>query len=154
MIRRPPRSTLFPYTTLFRSRARPAPRTPAPAAQDPTASRPETAASTRTGPASPVTETRSAADSCGHLARSNHAHTKARSRADAHAVAVAPPRQRTQTAARVARSPTSPPSPLPSHSPLRTMTANADTIHHPERGPFNELTKSYQLRAVLRSTSA
>src|SRR3712207_7975029 len=25
MIRRPPRSTLFPYTTLFRSRARPAP---------------------------------------------------------------------------------------------------------------------------------
>src|SRR2546422_7689409 len=26
MIRRPPRSTLFPYTTLFRSRVRPAPR--------------------------------------------------------------------------------------------------------------------------------
>src|SRR2546429_2773565 len=26
MIRRPPRSTLFPYTTLFRSRRRPAPR--------------------------------------------------------------------------------------------------------------------------------
>src|SRR3712207_6891277 len=26
MIRRPPRSTLFPYTTLFRSRGRPAPR--------------------------------------------------------------------------------------------------------------------------------
>src|SRR6266540_6808173 len=26
MIRRPPRSTLFPYTTLFRSRPRPAPR--------------------------------------------------------------------------------------------------------------------------------
>src|SRR2546430_9000846 len=26
MIRRPPRSTLFPYTTLFRSRARQAPR--------------------------------------------------------------------------------------------------------------------------------
>src|SRR6478735_9831271 len=26
MIRRPPRSTLFPYTTLFRSRARPNPR--------------------------------------------------------------------------------------------------------------------------------
>src|SRR3712207_7077739 len=26
MIRRPPRSTLFPYTTLFRSRALPAPR--------------------------------------------------------------------------------------------------------------------------------
>src|SRR2546430_9129797 len=25
MIRRPPRSTLFPYTTLFRSRSRPAP---------------------------------------------------------------------------------------------------------------------------------
>src|SRR3712207_6848632 len=28
MIRRPPRSTLFPYTTLFRSRAPPAARTP------------------------------------------------------------------------------------------------------------------------------
>src|SRR3712207_8810725 len=27
MIRRPPRSTLFPYTTLFRSGLRPAPRT-------------------------------------------------------------------------------------------------------------------------------
>src|SRR3990170_7290204 len=26
MIRRPPRSTLFPYTTLFRSRAKPRPR--------------------------------------------------------------------------------------------------------------------------------
>src|SRR3712207_8289925 len=28
MIRRPPRSTLFPYTTLFRSTANPAPRSP------------------------------------------------------------------------------------------------------------------------------
>src|SRR5258707_770835 len=28
MIRRPPRSTLFPYTTLFRSRRRPDPRLP------------------------------------------------------------------------------------------------------------------------------
>src|SRR2546430_12615171 len=28
MIRRPPRSTLFPYTTLFRSRARPPPAAP------------------------------------------------------------------------------------------------------------------------------
>src|SRR5690554_7357427 len=28
MIRRPPRSTLFPYTTLFRSRPAPAPRPP------------------------------------------------------------------------------------------------------------------------------
>src|SRR2546429_2676677 len=28
MIRRPPRSTLFPYTTLFRSRALPVPRSP------------------------------------------------------------------------------------------------------------------------------
>src|SRR5262245_62798603 len=28
MIRRPPRSTLFPYTTLFRSRPRPAPGPP------------------------------------------------------------------------------------------------------------------------------
>src|SRR2546426_10013798 len=28
MIRRPPRSTLFPYTTLFRSRRRPRPRPP------------------------------------------------------------------------------------------------------------------------------
>src|SRR2546425_2097857 len=30
MIRRPPRSTLFPYTTLFRSRARPTPARTAP----------------------------------------------------------------------------------------------------------------------------
>src|SRR2546422_2776876 len=30
MIRRPPRSTLFPYTTLFRSRALPPPEKPAP----------------------------------------------------------------------------------------------------------------------------
>src|SRR5207248_5661605 len=30
MIRRPPRSTLFPYTTLFRSLPRPRPRTPLP----------------------------------------------------------------------------------------------------------------------------
>src|SRR2546421_4995615 len=30
MIRRPPRSTLFPYTTLFRSRWRAAPGTPCP----------------------------------------------------------------------------------------------------------------------------
>src|SRR5260370_11014794 len=29
MIRRPPRSTLFPYTTLFRSRPTPLPRSPA-----------------------------------------------------------------------------------------------------------------------------
>src|SRR5438874_5918663 len=40
MIRRPPRSTLFPYTTLFRSRRRPAAqrkpglRRPAPSARD------------------------------------------------------------------------------------------------------------------------
>src|SRR5215203_6536062 len=31
MIRRPPRSTLFPYTTLFRSRPRPTPGLPHPA---------------------------------------------------------------------------------------------------------------------------
>src|SRR3712207_7244495 len=42
MIRRPPRSTLFPYTTLFRSLAQPAPaavaaQAPAPAAQPPAA---------------------------------------------------------------------------------------------------------------------
>src|SRR5258708_19447306 len=30
MIRRPPRSTLFPYTTLFRSRSTPRPRLPLP----------------------------------------------------------------------------------------------------------------------------
>src|SRR5260221_7679596 len=30
MIRRPPRSTLFPYTTLFRSRQSPAPQMPQP----------------------------------------------------------------------------------------------------------------------------
>src|SRR5256886_16344498 len=34
MIRRPPRSTLFPYTTLFRSPARPLPPPPATAATD------------------------------------------------------------------------------------------------------------------------
>ena len=39
----------------------------APAAPDPTASRPETAASTRTAPASPPAETASAAGSSGHL---------------------------------------------------------------------------------------
>src|SRR5690348_17434017 len=33
MIRRPPRSTLFPYTTLFRSAARVPPATPRPAVQ-------------------------------------------------------------------------------------------------------------------------
>src|SRR5262245_64508044 len=43
MIRRPPRSTLFPYTTLFRSLTTPAPwvhRLPAPAASDTTATSP------------------------------------------------------------------------------------------------------------------
>src|SRR3712207_8877069 len=35
MIRRPPRSTLFPYTTLFRSRQRTAPTQPYPAWGDP-----------------------------------------------------------------------------------------------------------------------
>src|SRR2546429_6354720 len=35
MIRRPPRSTLFPYTTLFRSRVRPRCRTPAAVRQSP-----------------------------------------------------------------------------------------------------------------------
>src|SRR2546425_7755616 len=38
MIRRPPRSTLFPYTTLFRSRLGPPP--PLPAAARPRAARP------------------------------------------------------------------------------------------------------------------
>src|SRR2546425_3014582 len=33
MIRRPPRSTLFPYTTLFRSRHRPTSRPPRPSRQ-------------------------------------------------------------------------------------------------------------------------
>src|SRR3989442_8513380 len=33
MIRRPPRSTLFPYTTLFRSRCKPATATPSRAAR-------------------------------------------------------------------------------------------------------------------------
>src|SRR5438132_2853864 len=35
MIRRPPRSTLFPYTTLFRSRTTPAGAAPAPGAPSP-----------------------------------------------------------------------------------------------------------------------
>src|SRR5436190_7902250 len=35
MIRRPPRSTLFPYTTLFRSSQRSGPPSRAPAASDP-----------------------------------------------------------------------------------------------------------------------
>src|SRR5690349_22101763 len=48
MIRRPPRSTLFPYTTLFRSRRRaPGPRTRTP----PTRSSPAAATSTATRPA-------------------------------------------------------------------------------------------------------
>src|SRR3712207_7752580 len=34
MIRRPPRSTLFPYTTLFRSDVRPGPATPPPTGAD------------------------------------------------------------------------------------------------------------------------
>src|SRR3712207_8568337 len=34
MIRRPPRSTLFPYTTLFRSRGRRRPRQPPPHLED------------------------------------------------------------------------------------------------------------------------
>src|SRR5437667_1199806 len=43
MIRRPPRSTLFPYTTLFRSgRPRPAPVTQASPAAQPPAPRPAT----------------------------------------------------------------------------------------------------------------
>src|SRR3712207_7917135 len=40
MIRRPPRSTLFPYTTLFRSRARRRRRRPVPGEQAPAARRP------------------------------------------------------------------------------------------------------------------
>src|SRR5947208_13247659 len=35
MIRRPPRSTLFPYTTLFRSRPRATPRAPIPSIRVP-----------------------------------------------------------------------------------------------------------------------
>src|SRR3712207_7417017 len=42
MIRRPPRSTLFPYTTLFRSDAGAA-RTPPPATADPVAALPKDA---------------------------------------------------------------------------------------------------------------
>src|SRR3712207_7102897 len=38
MIRRPPRSTLFPYTTLFRSASRAGPRADRPAADEPPAS--------------------------------------------------------------------------------------------------------------------
>src|SRR5258707_11566386 len=56
MIRRPPRSTLFPYTTLFRSAARaPAARAPAPAAVVQTAQTPRLSrhCSDRRGPAAP-----------------------------------------------------------------------------------------------------
>src|SRR5437588_5309193 len=41
MIRRPPRSTLFPYTTLFRSYPRPGPRTCTPTCASATSSRSE-----------------------------------------------------------------------------------------------------------------
>src|SRR5690242_21204711 len=43
MLRRPPRSTLFPYTTLFRSRC---PEVPSLPAQSPTAARSSTSCST------------------------------------------------------------------------------------------------------------
>src|SRR5687767_15415837 len=49
MIRRPPRSTLFPYTTLFRSRASPSPASP---------SRPQSAARVPRTVASADCETR------------------------------------------------------------------------------------------------
>src|SRR5256886_7079129 len=50
MIRRPPRSTLFPYTTLFRSRARSGPeRPPASAANNPAACAAATQAATPAG---------------------------------------------------------------------------------------------------------
>src|SRR6266498_4495815 len=55
MIRRPPRSTLFPYTTLFRSSPapdRPTPETTPPSPQPPhlTASPPQAAGSNRSAP--------------------------------------------------------------------------------------------------------
>src|SRR6266511_2451424 len=124
MIRRPPRSTLFPYTTLFRSPTPPAPRRPAQATADPRASRPETAASTRTGPASPPAETRSAASSCGPPAQSDRARTKARSHVAAEAAAAPPPPQRSRPAGHAPPPPaprirTQPPSSPPSNDDHR-----------------------------------
>src|SRR2546426_3061236 len=57
MIRRPPRSTLFPYTTLFRSRS-PACTTPprAPAGIPPTRARGRATARTAPGPSFPRSE--------------------------------------------------------------------------------------------------
>src|SRR2546430_10470113 len=59
MIRRPPRSTLFPYTPLFRSSPAPAPppaarRTPAPAPLRPIRSSPAPAGSAPLPPAPPA----------------------------------------------------------------------------------------------------
>ena len=86
---------------------------PAPPTPDPTASRPGTAAPTRTAPASPPTETTSAADSSGPPARSAPAHTAPRSPA----AALRQPRhdpvhERDQTLTRPHRRP-SPTQPLP-----------------------------------------
>src|SRR2546430_8277154 len=50
MIRRPPRSTLFPYTTLFRSQVVPTPRDPPPATRGP---RPARRAAARAAPRAP-----------------------------------------------------------------------------------------------------
>src|SRR5207249_4570354 len=71
---------------------------------------------TRSEPATRPAEITSVASSCDRRARSARARTRARSRADAHAAAAAPPARRTQATARAARSPTSPPSQLPSVS--------------------------------------
>src|SRR5689334_24684035 len=67
MIRRPPRSTLFPYTTLFRSRKRPALRLGRPGVVQ----IPQRCVRRLIGPIGPVTEwTRPFASSRGHDERS------------------------------------------------------------------------------------
>src|SRR5687767_15481693 len=59
MIRRPPRSTLFPYTTLFRSRGRPAARNRPAACTADRAARSRNAGRCCPGSSPPPTESRS-----------------------------------------------------------------------------------------------
>src|SRR6266545_4167235 len=75
-------------------------------AADPRASRPETAAPTRSGPATPPAETASAASSCGRPARSARARTQARSRVAAEAATAPPPPQQSRAAGHEPRPPT------------------------------------------------
>src|SRR3989442_7058463 len=67
MIRRPPRSTLFPYTTLFRSEARSWPTRPAACDVLPEASSPRSSTSTSETPARRSEEHTSELQSRPHL---------------------------------------------------------------------------------------